>query len=673
MATPISVSAIDVTPEAEHATSAESSSSLMAADAAAAAAELIALHTSFDSLQVDTAHTRSALAIDSGLLPPQPQRVSSSTHTVVVSRLSLLDTIAMVSPLLSRYLHEVELFTLQTVSRRMRSLLVTDMRHGRAIQINRDRELREEIRDNLTRAQAARARLTAADTEKLDRELIEQFELVGRLQLSKVYRVSDMPVCGEALLVEVRRLVDRGARLERDDNELGPYNLAERITRCLAHHVVFEPSRAEIYPMIRDDEWYRTLEIVGQIIRLLLLSNSTLWKNKSYIDNGGGNVLEILIPTIMTGRDAGHNSLMPGHVDMKLMRLVDEVFTWITQLFHLMPAARGPIQFHYSEPLLSGAGILFDHCIDCLNAPTAVECEQAAEQIEWKQMRWNTLRRCIGTHSTMDAPSQLHSHAPDGSSSTSTSAADIGAVAAIDNAAIDEEHYRRWDMKYDAVHYLRALPFHRTDLLTLLFTSRKCQARFRAAIVRLGRGDRELDRLLNPFCADSAGRKRLRTVIENGSLMQLLDLRDGIDESTTSDMLPSLLPGRRGHPKDILADAKSRRIFSQLFFQLIRRKERVLLQAVIRFIRPFPSSSLLESCSCLSPLHFLCSTLVSGRRERIFELLMTEAVRHAGGNVRTLLHQVDGAGGGTTLAQMLTTKRNRALLSFVQEKYGDAN
>jgi hypothetical protein len=104
-------------------------------------------------------------------------------------------------------------------------------------------------------------------------------------------------------------------------------------------------------------------------------------------------------------------------------------------------------------------------------------------------------------------------------------------------------------------------------------------------------------------------------------------------------------------------------IFSDIFMQLIRSKERKLIVKLIHLVSPFRVSSLRCSIHYSSPLHILCSE-VRGCRERIFEILLADALQLYNGSYEKVLDELDGD--GNSLRSILEHHKNRDLLSHIQ-------
>jgi hypothetical protein len=113
----------------------------------------------------------------------------------------------------------------------------------------------------------------------------------------------------------------------------------------------------------------------------------------------------------------------------------------------------------------------------------------------------------------------------------------------------------------------------------------------------------------------------------------------------------------------LIGTTRGRFVFTEMLMQLIRSKERKLIVKLIHLVSPFRVSSLRCSIHYSSPLHILCSE-VRGCRERIFEILLADALQLYNGSYEKVLDELDGD--GNSLRSILEHHKNRDLLSHIQ-------
>lgn len=114
-----------------------------------------------------------------------------------------------------------------------------------------------------------------------------------------------------------------------------------------------------------------------------------------------------------------------------------------------------------------------------------------------------------------------------------------------------------------------------------------------------------------------------------------------------------------------------------LFFELLQRRERTILQRWLTAERPYFLSvwpRLVNFISGLSPLHFLCAR-VRGCRHRLFQLLLQFTCDSLSSNERVLSPAealLTRRASGETVRDLLELPRNRDLLEAVEDSLAES-
>jgi len=169
-------------------------------------------------------------------------------------------------------------------------------------------QLGHEFQSSLLKFKSIRQQLTNDEILKVDDELKTQFD----------------SLCGISITMKTIKHIKslvliKGARLECDDYELCRFNFAKAINEQILSHI--NSTKAESS---------RSINSIIQLFKTLLISNTSLLKNRDYVGNGGCRVEYFLTFTLYRLRYFYNiNSSRP--INMDYYRAITDLFLFVIQ------------------------------------------------------------------------------------------------------------------------------------------------------------------------------------------------------------------------------------------------------------------------------------------------------------------------------------------------------
>ena len=598
------------------------------------------------------------------------QRADSVGSSRPTSGMNLVRTLHMLRSMLTDFLFEVELYPMLAVSRELHAVSSKAIAHLQELEKQRNQKLRGDIVRDLALIQAARAQLSPGDAAALNSRAFRLLEC--RVFYSSLAPQADgASYLTFAQLAELRSLVFAGAVVTGRDYEGFP------ILAKMLRHMLIKAAEGSSFggeqPREGTEEecaWAR------ELFQLCLLSNPDLCHalhgrhSATYYTNCVEEFDSMFISVLYLSR-AG---VRAGHVHLPSMMALADLCLWFVHLYHVTPLSEFDSQHRTPEE------VIFDQCSSLIGCPPslwrrsswmvrATACAPRDNPPRLRQMRWNILRACTrggeayGREIVCHVPlldSRLHPHplmlcedqwpedavcavcglgelrtaytcspckvrvhaacaSPHQSQASSAAASSASAVSAPAQPPPPSEWFYE-HLATSSTEFLQAMWSGHPHLLGVLMHSNAAfWLRLRLSLlqhcklarssyayswkpkVRPSQGRSCLDDWINGALRDPTTRRTFTTILTHHRFSAIVEqMRE--DDGTSK---PSYL-------------------LQALFFELLRRKERSILQRWISaertyFLVAWPR--LVEFASGLSPLHFLCAR-VRGCRQHLFQLLL---------------------------------------------------
>jgi hypothetical protein len=179
-----------------------------------------------------------------------------------------------------------------------------------------------ELQSSLAKFKSLRQQLTNDEILKLDHELKTQFN-----------SLKNPPKTVEYIKHIKSLILAKGARLECDDYELGEFNLAKAVNERLLSYIRRETSEP--------------INTFLQLFKTLIISNTSLLKNRDYVGNGGCHLLYFIIYTLYRLQQFYH-SICSWPVNMRCYRAAVDLCLFAIQSWKQVSEN----EFHHIEQIM---------------------------------------------------------------------------------------------------------------------------------------------------------------------------------------------------------------------------------------------------------------------------------------------------------------------------------
>lgn len=617
---------------------------------------------------------------------------------------SLRSTLRMLSPtLLSIYLHPYDLPLLSSVSRDMQNIVRQELIVCEKRRRMKDEAQKKEIRQQLDEIEIIRSKISNQNSSSTTTQSQLNNDILTHWTL--LFSTHSTPLPHNYLHHFHSLIFHNGASLQYDDHELGSgEGVCDAIALCGRWMEMKRDSPSE-FRHKRIEEVCITISA----IRLALLSNPRLWRNRTYVGNGGMNIFNFTIWTIIHARNYyGSFINITWMIEHEILKMLYELLVW---MIHLLEVVAEKERMELEEKL-----------------------RQKVKERDTNTSQVPALNDGGGdTTATSDSPPTIDSNPPTFFTTTYPTILNSRSDIISDHPIIEfdilylclyelwpsrykrnetytvengvaPEHVRQWKMviqkgviqacaesielnprketfekemdDYRARQYLSRLPADRLDLIMTLFSLPSYRHRFFISLQYCENHSEPVKKnplvknpikaWLNLFFQSKKMREKLKDLIEMiGGMMKDGEIRTETaanlaSSSSAASSSTSVSTSSSSSSWSVIFSPSSnhdpllRRFLTSLYFDMIRRKDFTLLKYVHRMLLPpaFPTFHLLrEQKTGLSPLRYYlkkktrCSTSI-----RVFDELLRETMRG--------MMEEDGDGGSDVVERLLEEKEN---------------